>query len=274
MEAGPSQTMRTRSHKLPMGARRSAGVPVEARASEAAPLLRVVRDDFVIRKGELPADLTTREQGVTLDRVVNVTLATIAMILLAPLFIAVAIAIKLTSRGPIFYMQPRVGVDRRTSGMAPGYDRRGRDLGGTIFSIYKFRTMFVDAETKTGAVWATKGDPRITPIGRFLRKCRIDELPQLINVIRGEMNIVGPRPERPGIFARLREDIAEYPLRQRAKPGITGWAQINQSYDSCLDDVRAKVRFDLEYLERQSIAEDLRIMVKTVPVMLFRKGGW
>jgi lipopolysaccharide/colanic/teichoic acid biosynthesis glycosyltransferase len=134
--------------------------------------------------------------------------------------------------------------------------------------------MFVDAETKTGAVWATKGDPRITPIGQFLRKCRIDELPQLINVIRGEMNIVGPRPERPSIFARLREDIAEYPLRQRAKPGITGWAQINQSYDSCLDDVRSKVRYDLEYLERQSIAEDLRIMVKTVPVMLFRKGGW
>ena len=274
MEAGPSQTMRTRSHKLPVGARRSAGVPVEARASEAAPLLRVVRDDVVVRKGESPVELTERAQGVTLDRVVNVTLATIAMILLAPLFIAVAIAIKLTSRGPIFYMQPRVGVDRRTSGTAPGYDRRGRDLGGTIFSIYKFRTMFVDAETKTGAVWATKGDPRITPIGRFLRKCRIDELPQLINVIRGEMKIVGPRPERPGIFARLREDIAEYPLRQRAKPGITGWAQINQSYDSCLDDVRAKVRLDLEYLERQSIAEDLRIMVKTVPVVLFRKGGW
>jgi lipopolysaccharide/colanic/teichoic acid biosynthesis glycosyltransferase len=123
-------------------------------------------------------------------------------------------------------------------------------------------------------VWATEGDPRVTPLGRFLRKCRIDELPQLINVIRGEMNIVGPRPERPSIFARLREDIAEYPLRQRAKPGITGWAQINQSYDSCIDDVRAKVRYDLEYLERQSLAEDLRIMVKTVPVMLFRKGGW
>ena len=266
--------MRTRSPKLPMGVRRSAGVPAEGRASDSAPLLRVVRDDVVIRKGDPAAGLAQTPQSLTLDRVVNVTLATIALIFLAPLFIAVAIAIKLTSRGPILYMQPRVGVDRRTSGTAPGYDRRGRDLGGTIFSIYKFRTMFMDAETKTGAVWATKGDPRITPIGRFLRKCRIDELPQLINVIRGEMNIVGPRPERPGIFARLREDIAEYPLRQRAKPGITGWAQINQSYDSCLDDVRSKVRYDLEYLERQSLAEDLRIMVKTVPVMLFRKGGW
>ncbi|HJU69409.1 MAG TPA: sugar transferase [Gemmatimonadaceae bacterium] len=266
--------MRTRPQKLPMGARRSAGVPADARTSDGGPLLRVVRDDVVVRRGEPAAGTTERTHAVTLDRVVNVALATIAMIFLAPLFIAVAIAIKLTSRGPIFYMQPRVGVDRRTTGAAPGYDRRGRDLGGTIFSIYKFRTMFIDAETKTGAVWATEGDPRITPIGRFLRKCRIDELPQLINVIRGEMNIVGPRPERPSIFARLREDIAEYPLRQRAKPGITGWAQINQSYDSCLDDVRAKVRYDLEYLERQSIAEDLRIMVKTVPVMLFRKGGW
>ncbi len=274
MEAGPSQTMRTRPHKLPMGVRRPAGVPVEARTSDATPLLRVVRDDLVLPRGDSAAGLTEREEAVTLDRVVNVTLATLAMIFLAPIFVVVAIAIKLTSRGPIFYMQPRVGVDRRTSGTAPGYDRRGRDLGGTIFSIYKFRTMFVDSETQTGAVWATKGDPRTTPIGQFLRKCRIDELPQLINVIRGEMNIVGPRPERPGIFARLREDIAEYPLRQRAKPGITGWAQINQSYDSCLDDVRAKVRYDLEYLERQSLAEDLRIMVKTVPVMLFRKGGW
>jgi lipopolysaccharide/colanic/teichoic acid biosynthesis glycosyltransferase len=257
-----------------MGVRRPAGVPTEARASDAARVLRVVREDLVAHNADAPIDTMVREQAITLDRIVNATLATIAMILLAPLFIAVAIAIKLTSRGPIFYMQPRVGVDRRTSGTAPGYDRRGRDLGGTIFSIYKFRTMLVDAETRTGAVWATKGDPRITPIGRFLRKCRIDELPQLINVIRGEMNIVGPRPERPSIFARLREDIAEYPLRQRAKPGITGWAQINQSYDSCLDDVRAKVRYDLEYLERQSLAEDLRIMVKTVPVVLFRKGGW
>jgi len=257
-----------------MGVRRPAGVPTETRASEAARVLRVVREDVVARNADVSLDAVVREQAVTLDRIVNATLATIAMILFAPLFIAVAIAIKLTSRGPIFYMQPRVGVDRRTSGTAPGYDRRGRDLGGTIFSIYKFRTMLADAETRTGAVWATKGDPRITPIGRFLRKCRIDELPQLINVIRGEMNIVGPRPERPSIFARLREDIAEYPLRQRAKPGITGWAQINQSYDSCLDDVRAKVRYDLEYLERQSLAEDLRIMVKTVPVVLFRKGGW
>lgn len=215
-----------------------------------------------------------RPRSERLTRIVNVVLAAIAVILIAPLLIAIAIAIKLTSRGPIFYMQPRVGVDRRARRTALPYDKRGRDLGGAIFTIYKFRTMSLDAERLSGAVWATKQDPRVTPVGRFLRSCRLDELPQLFNVIKGDMNIVGPRPERPGIFARLRQDISEYSLRQRAKPGITGWAQINQRYDACLDDVRQKVRYDLEYLERQSLTEDLRIMVKTVPVMLFRKGGW
>ena len=140
--------------------------------------------------------------------------------------------------------------------------------------IYKFRTMRADAERPNGAIWATQGDPRVTPIGAVMRKFRIDELPQLFNVIRGDMNIVGPRPERPSIFSRLCDDIAEYPQRQRAKPGITGWAQINQSYDRNLDDVRSKVRYDLEYLQRQGVREDLKIMARTVPVMIFRKGGW
>ena len=107
-----------------------------------------------------------------------------------------------------------------------------------------------------------------------MRKFRVDEWPQLINVVKGDMNIVGPRPERPSIVARLREDIREYPLRQRVKPGITGLAQINLSYDSCLDDVRAKVRYDLEYLRRQSLAEDLLIMAKTVPTMVLKVRGW
>ena len=105
-----------------------------------------------------------------------------------------------------------------------------------------------------------------------MRKCRIDELPQLINVIGGDMNLVGPRPERPLIFSQLSRDIAEYPLRQRAKPGITGLAQINHTYDTCVDDVRAKVRYDLEYLERQGVKEDLRIIARTVPVVIFGRG--
>jgi lipopolysaccharide/colanic/teichoic acid biosynthesis glycosyltransferase len=134
--------------------------------------------------------------------------------------------------------------------------------------------MRVDAERESGAVWAAQDDPRVTPLGRLLRQYRLDEIPQLLNVLRGEMNIVGPRPERPTIFAELREHIAEYPLRQRAKPGITGLAQINHHYDRSLDDVRTKVRFDLEYIRRQSLREDLRIMLKTLPVVLFRRGGW
>ena len=134
--------------------------------------------------------------------------------------------------------------------------------------------MRTDAEQGTGAVWAQAHDPRVTWIGRYLRQYRIDELPQLINVLKGEMNIVGPRPERPMIFAELRKNITEYPLRQRAKPGITGLAQINHHYDRCLDDVRKKVSYDLEYIEKQSLLEDLRIMFQTVPVILFRRGGW
>ncbi len=205
---------------------------------------------------------------------VNVGLAGIALLLLSPLLLVIALLVKLTSRGPVFYTQERVGLDRRARSLRPTNHRRALDLGGQPFTIYKFRTMYVDAEHKTGAVWAAKNDSRVTQIGRFLRQYRLDELPQLINVLKGEMSIVGPRPERPAIFAHLRANIAEYPLRQRAKPGITGLAQINQHYDACLDDVKKKVQFDLEYIQRQSLLEDLKIMVKTVPVVLLRRGGW
>jgi lipopolysaccharide/colanic/teichoic acid biosynthesis glycosyltransferase len=219
--------------------------------------------------------LQVRARPERLDRVVNVCIASTALLVVSPVMLIFALLIKLTSPGPIFYSQPRVGLDRRRRlAGSKTYDRRSRDLGGLPFIIYKFRTMHVGAEPNRGAVWATKQDSRVTPLGRVMRKLRIDELPQLLNVINGDMNIVGPRPERPSIFSRLRVDIAEYPLRQRTRPGITGWAQINQSYDTSVDDVRRKVRYDLEYLERQGIGEDLRIMAKTVPVMLFRKGGW
>jgi lipopolysaccharide/colanic/teichoic acid biosynthesis glycosyltransferase len=207
-------------------------------------------------------------------RVLNVLLAVIALVLALPVFLLIAVAVKLSSRGPVFYTQERVGLDRRSLGQIDQNHRRRSDLGGRPFTIYKFRTMRVDAEAQSGAVWAQQDDPRVTPIGRVLRQYRLDELPQLLNVLRGEMNIVGPRPERPGIFAELRSHIAEYPLRQRAKPGITGLAQISTHYDSSLDDVRRKVRYDLEYIRRQSVWEDLRIMIKTIPVVLFRRGGW
>jgi lipopolysaccharide/colanic/teichoic acid biosynthesis glycosyltransferase len=207
-------------------------------------------------------------------RLVNVTVAIVGLVLLLPVLLAVALAVKLTSRGPVFYTQTRVGVDRRWRRRRASADHRQQDLGGRPFTIYKFRSMTVDAEREGRAVWATRNDARVTPVGRVIRRTRLDELPQLLNVIRGDMNIVGPRPERPSIFAQLRQDIPDYPLRQRARPGITGWAQINQAYDSCIDDVRRKVQYDLEYLERRGVAEDIRIMLKTIPVMLFKRGGW
>jgi len=205
----------------------------------------------------------------------NIIIASLALLLVSPVMLLFAVLVKLTSPGPIFYTQPRIGIDRRRSSDGSRmYDRRTRDLGGLPFMIYKFRTMYVGAETRHRATWATKEDARTTPVGRLMRTLRVDEVPQLFNVINGDMNIVGPRPERPSIFSRLRLDIADYTLRQRTKPGITGWAQINQSYDTNLDDVRRKVRYDLEYLQRQGVGEDLMIMAKTVPVILFRKGGW
>lgn len=207
-------------------------------------------------------------------RALNFALALLAIIALLPVFLLLAALIKLTSRGPVFYLQERVGLDRRLPGPGPFNRRRTRDLGGRVFTIYKFRTMRVDAEVGGAAVWAQQQDPRVTPLGRVLRQYRLDELPQLLNVLKGEMNIVGPRPERPTIFAELRSHIAEYPLRQRAKPGITGLAQINHHYDRSIDDVRTKVSYDLEYIRRQSLREDLRIMLKTIPVILLRRGGW
>ena len=213
------------------------------------------------------------------QRVINAAIATLGLFLTWPLLVVVAVAIKLTSPGPVFYRQARIGVDRR-AGRRPSSDddsydkKRVRDLGGAPFRIYKFRTMQVDAERESGAVWATESDPRVTSVGRVLRQFRLDELPQLFNVIRGDMNIVGPRPERPAIFADMRGKIENYSVRQRARPGITGLAQISQSYDSSVDDVRKKVEYDLEYIARRGMAEDLRIMIKTIPVVLFRRGGW
>jgi lipopolysaccharide/colanic/teichoic acid biosynthesis glycosyltransferase len=241
---------------------------------EVARAIPLTREDLRSESAS-SREVEPRSRSIIVDRVMNVTIATVALVLVSPVMLVFAALVKLTSPGPIFYSQPRVGLDRRRSTDGSRmYDRRSRDLGGLPFIIYKFRTMYVGAEIRHNAVWASKEDPRVTPIGGLMRKLRVDELPQLFNVINGDMNIVGPRPERPSIFSRLRVDIEDYSLRQRAKPGITGWAQINQSYDTSLDDVRRKVQFDLEYLERQGVGQDLMIMAKTVPVMLFRKGGW
>ena len=219
------------------------------------------------------SDVMPRERSELASRVVNVVVATAALILVSPLFVVLAILVKATSPGPILYSQTRVGMDRRFRQRLAD-DRRTYDHGGVPFRMYKFRTMRVDAERGGRAIWASRGDPRVTPVGRLMRRLRLDELPQLYNVIRGQMNIVGPRPERPLIFAELREHIPEYPMRQRVRPGITGWAQINQAYDASVDDVRRKVRYDLEYMRRQGVLEDLRIMTMTIPAMVMRRLGW
>ena len=206
-------------------------------------------------------------------RALNVAVALLLLTLTAPLWVIIAIAIKLTSPGPVFHLQTRVGLDQRRGSTKPGDPRRRNDVGGRPFTIYKFRTMRVGAETSTGAIWATVGDPRITGVGRFLRQYRLDELPQLLNVLRGEMNLVGPRPERPTIVADLRREIPHYQGRHRTLPGITGLAQVNLEYDSSLEDVRRKVAHDLEYIRKASVWEDFKIMLKTIPVMLFRRGS-
>jgi len=244
--------------------------------TEPSSVLAKARDPIADASADASANAPTEARGLAAvaSRWVNFVLALLALIACLPLLLLIAIAIKLTSRGPVLYTQERVGLDRRIPGIDAGNHRRTVDLGGRPFTIYKFRSMSVDAEQGTGAVWATQNDPRITPVGRFLRQYRLDEIPQLLNVLRGEMNIVGPRPERPTIFAELRGHINEYPLRQRAKPGITGLAQINHHYDRSLDDVRTKVRYDLEYIGRRSLWEDVRIMLQTIPVVFLRRGGW
>lgn len=206
-------------------------------------------------------------------RVLNVVVAAIGLVIVAPVMAVLAVLVKLSSPGPVFYTQPRVGLDRRSDRpTAEQLARRKHDAGGRVFRIYKFRTMSADSD-RAGQVWASEQDPRITRIGRILRKYRLDELPQLWNVLRGEMNIVGPRPEQPEIFQDLKERVALYDKRQRVLPGITGWAQINHAYDQSIDDVRKKVEYDLEYIARRSLSQDLKIMARTIPVMVGKRGA-
>lgn len=220
------------------------------------------------------ADERPLSRDERLIRVLNVVVATLGLIITLPLWLLIAVAVKLTSRGPVFYTQTRVGLDQRQRFPARDDSRRRADIGGKPFTILKFRTMTIDAERGGKAVWAKANDQRVTAIGGFLRSCRLDELPQLLNVIRGDMNLVGPRPERPQLFGELREQIPGYQHRQRVPPGITGHAQVHLQYDSSVEDVRRKVEHDLDYIARRSVWEDLKIMLKTIPVMLFRKGGW
>jgi len=167
----------------------------------------------------------------------------------------VAVLIKATSPGPVLYRQQRVG-------------RHGK-----LFTVLKFRSMYSDAEAKTGAVWAQKDDPRITPLGKWLRRLRLDELPQFFNVIRGEMALVGPRPERPEFVAILSEKIPGYAFRHSVKPGITGWAQINHKYGDTIEDSVIKLEYDLYYIKKLTPTFDAYIILHTLRVVLLQRGA-
>ncbi len=205
--------------------------------------------------------------------------ALLGVILLSPLMLLVALAIKLESPGgPVIYRQERIGLDRRRGQPgAPGGTRRPerrRAPGyGQTFMLCKFRTMVPDAEKLTGPVWASKRDPRVTRVGRVLRRTRLDEIPQLFNVIRGEMRLIGPRPERYHFVEQLCLNIPTYAERLKVPPGITGLAQVEREYDSCVNDVRRKVMYDLHYVRNWSRLLDIKILIKTIDVALRGRGA-
>lgn len=189
-----------------------------------------------------------------MKRLIDILVSVIVLILFSPLFLIIYVAIKLDSEGPGVYSQKRVGKN------------------GRHFTIYKFRTMKNDAENETGPTWAQEDDPRITKLGKWLRKMRFDELPQVLNVLKGEMSLVGPRPERPFFVEKFKKDIPMYSRRLRVKPGITGWAQVKWKYDTSLDDVMEKTKYDLFYVENMSLRMDFKIIINTIFSMIRAKG--
>jgi len=197
-------------------------------------------------------------------RAMDVTAALVGLVLTLPLWPLIALAIRLDSPGPVLFRQLRIGM--------AGPDKVA------LFPMLKFRSMRADAESRTGAVWAAKRDPRITRVGLFLRKSRLDEIPQLINVLKGDMSLIGPRPERPGFYRRLDAAIPFFAERTGGiRPGITGLAQVNQGYDTSLDDVRNKVAWDHAYAMRLTglrawLAADLGIALRTLAVMVGGRG--
>jgi exopolysaccharide biosynthesis polyprenyl glycosylphosphotransferase len=212
----------------------------------------------VTSEGRLVNDVSGQRRDTVWYEVSRRALDVIGSLLLlafaVPLLLLVAFLIRVDSTGPVLYRQSRVG------------------LHGRIFTMLKFRSMRVDAEV-AGPCWATDRDPRMTRIGAFIRATRIDEVPQLLNVLRGEMSLVGPRPERPHFVQQLAAIIPRYNERTHVLPGITGWAQINYPYGASVEDARAKLAFDLFYINNRALLLDLRILLRTIPVVLFRIGA-
>lgn len=198
-------------------------------------------------------NLTSSSISLKLKQLVDIILASLLLLILSPLMLLTALAIKLDSPGSVFYTQVRTGQE------------------GKPFRVYKFRSMYQDAE-KRGVQWAQMCDPRITRVGRWLRLTRIDELPQILNVLRGEMSLIGPRPERPEFDVKLKQEIPYYDLRYLVKPGITGWAQVMYPYGASVEDAEEKLAYDLYYIKNYSFWLDLAIAFKTVRVILLGKG--
>jgi lipopolysaccharide/colanic/teichoic acid biosynthesis glycosyltransferase len=216
-------------------------------------------------------------------RLLDIMLSTIGICIFLPFFILIPIIIRLDSKGPVLYKQLRVGKNRRRGddwnsrllyqATLHSFDRRKTNLHGQPFFLYKFRSMYQDAEFRTGPVWASRNDPRITRIGRILRATHLDELPQFFNVLKGEMSLVGPRPERPCFVVEFAEVVQNYTDRFQIKPGITGSAQIYNGYDSCLSDVKNKLNYELDYIKHGSIFSDIKLIFVTVISMIKGEGG-
>lgn len=191
-----------------------------------------------------------------LKRLMDVIISLIILVISFPIIVLTAIGIKIDSEGPVFFKQERLGQN------------------GNPFNVYKFRSMIKDAEKYTGPVWSTKDDPRVTKMGKFVRKVRIDEIPQMLNVLKGEMSLVGPRPERAFFVEKLSQEIPYYKRRLKVRPGVTGWAQIKHKYDETIEDVKIKLKYDLFYIENMSLRMDFKILLRTVFVVLFGKGHY
>jgi sugar transferase (PEP-CTERM system associated) len=213
--------------------------------------LKELRPSQLIYSGELGP----RRQSVIVQTLLNRLTAAVGLIVASPIMLLTALAVKLSSPGPILYRQVRVG------------------LNGEPFTLYKFRSMRADAEAATGAVWAAKDDPRVTRVGKIIRKLRFDELPQLYNTLKGDMSIVGPRPERPEFVKALAQKNPYYQQRHCVRPGITGWAQINFKYGDTLEDTMTKLEYDLYYIKNMSMSLDTYIVFHTVKAMLLSRGA-
>jgi sugar transferase (PEP-CTERM system associated) len=235
---------------------RLSGIPIEdALTTYEATFGRISTRELRPSQLIFSSELGPHPGRVALQSVYSMTIAIVAAILTSPVMLLVAALVRLTSPGPALFRQQRVGKN------------------DVVFTLYKFRSMYRDAEASSGAVWAKRDDPRVTPAGRWLRRLRLDELPQLFNVLRGEMSIVGPRPERPEFVAELAERIPYYRQRHCVKPGITGWAQINLQYGDTVEDTITKLEYDLYYIKNLAPALDLFIMFHTAKVMLLSRGA-